>query len=275
VSADPVATTPARKSDFTEEIRTATEGLARGPVVRPEPPEPEEVQGGLCQRAKRLERWTDVDGLEKTPQKDTRWDNPVEGPGNRIFGVLTILQHLLDDVTPQSRWPGRLSDLHRDYPDVPRSQMGYPDSWTNRPTWSKRAATAWADLISSIPFRRPDKMVTIRDETAPVCLDAKGAPGPDPELRGAENVPLSEDMHEYMAREVLPCVSNAWVNEAVRDPQDGGLGKAGYEIDFNRYFYVYVPPRPLAEIEADIRELETEIVRMLGEITGSGAEQAP
>jgi type I restriction enzyme M protein len=43
----------------------------------------------------------------------------------------------------------------------------------------------------------------------------------------------------------------------------------GYEINFNRYFYKYVPPRPLAEIEADIRELETEIVQMLGEITGS------
>jgi type I restriction enzyme M protein len=111
-----------------------------------------------------------------------------------------------------------------------------------------------------------------RDETAPVCLDAKGAPEPDPELRDTENVPLGEDVGEYMAREVLPYVPDAWVSETVRDPQDGGLGKVGYEINFNRYFYVYVPPRPLEEIEADIRELEMEIVRMLGEITGSGAE---
>jgi type I restriction enzyme M protein len=108
-----------------------------------------------------------------------------------------------------------------------------------------------------------------RDETAPVCLDTKGAPEPDPELRDTENVPLGEDVSEYMTREVLPYVPDAWVSEAVRDPQDGGLGKVGYEINFNRYFYVYVPPRPLEEIEADIRELETEIVRMLGEITGS------
>ena len=83
-----------------------------------------------------------------------------------------------------------------------------------------------------------------RDETAPVCLDAKGAPEPDPELRDTENVPLGEDVDEYMAREVLPHVPDAWVSEAVRDPQDGGLGKVGYEINFNRYFYVYVPPRP-------------------------------
>ena len=69
-----------------------------------------------------------------------------------------------------------------------------------------------------------------------------------------------------MAREVLPYVPDAWVDEAKT--------KIGYEINFNSYFYTYVPPRPLAEIEADIRALETEIVRMLGEITGSGVEKA-
>lgn len=111
-----------------------------------------------------------------------------------------------------------------------------------------------------------------RDETASVCLDAKDHPEPDPELRDTENVPLGEGVSEYIAREVLPYVPDAWVSEAVRDPQDGGLGKVGYEVNFNRYFYQYVPPRPLEEIEADIRALETEIVRMLGEITGSGAE---
>jgi type I restriction enzyme M protein len=107
-----------------------------------------------------------------------------------------------------------------------------------------------------------------RDETAPVCLDAKGAPEPDPELRDTENVPLGEDVDEYMAREVLAYVPDAWVSEAVRDPQDDGLGKVGYEINFNRYFYVYVPPRPLADIEADIRELGMQIIGMLGHVTG-------
>jgi type I restriction enzyme M protein len=70
-------------------------------------------------------------------------------------------------------------------------------------------------------------------------------------------------------------VPDAWISEGVREPQDRGLGKVGYEINFNRYFYRYVPPRPLAEIEADIRALEKEIVQMLGEITRSGAEKAP
>jgi len=78
----------------------------------------------------------------KIPQKDARWHDPVEVRGNRVFGVLTILKYLLDDVAPQSRWPGRLSDLHQHYPEVPRTQMGYPDNWSDCPIWSKRGATS-------------------------------------------------------------------------------------------------------------------------------------
>jgi type I restriction enzyme M protein len=100
-----------------------------------------------------------------------------------------------------------------------------------------------------------------RDETASVCLDTRGNPEPDPELRDTESVPLGENIDEYVAREVSPYVPDAWV--------DDSKTRVGYEINFNRYFYKYVPPRPLAEIEADIRTLETEIVQMLGEITGS------
>ncbi len=65
-----------------------------------------------------------------------------------------------------------------------------------------------------------------------------------------------------------PHVPNAWVNEGIRDHKDGEVGKVGYEINFNRYFYSYSPPRPLEEIEADIRAIEQDIVRMLGEVTG-------
>ena len=110
-----------------------------------------------------------------------------------------------------------------------------------------------------------------RDENARVC-GAKEDPEPDPELRDTENVTLDESVEEYMAREVVPYVPDAWVNEAIRDPKDGQVGKVGYEINFNRYFYVYAPPRPLEEIEADIKALEKEIVQMLGEITGSSAK---
>ncbi|MHB0874916.1 MAG: type I restriction-modification system subunit M [Anaerolineae bacterium] len=107
-----------------------------------------------------------------------------------------------------------------------------------------------------------------RDEEAAIYLDAAGNPEPDPDLRDSENVPLGEDVTAYFEREVKPYVPDAWVNESVRDHKDKEVGKVGYEINFNRYFYRYQPPRPLDAIEADIRALESDIVQMLREIAG-------
>ena len=106
-----------------------------------------------------------------------------------------------------------------------------------------------------------------RDETADLCTDAKGHPEPDADLRDHENVPLDEDIREYFAREVTPHVPDAWINQKVCDEKDGQIGKVGYEINFNRYFYVYQPPRPLAQIDADIKRLEGDIIEMLQEVT--------
>jgi type I restriction enzyme M protein len=108
-----------------------------------------------------------------------------------------------------------------------------------------------------------------RDETAAICRDKDGNPEPDPELRDTESVPLSEQVEVFFDREVRPHVPDAWIDTSKRDPKDGEVGLVGYEINFNRYFYRYTPPRPLEEIEADIREIETDIVRMLREVTGS------
>lgn len=121
----------------------------------------------------------------------------------------------------------------------------------------------------------------IVDPDAPVVLDAKGNPVPDPNLRDAENVPLSikavgrtryepdvtgrlatepyrELIDRYMAAEVLPYVPDAWV--------DFSKTKVGYEIPLTRHFYVYTPPRPLAEIDAEIKALESEIQALLAEV---------
>ena len=105
-----------------------------------------------------------------------------------------------------------------------------------------------------------------RDETAAVCVDKDGKPDPDPELRDFENVPLTESVRDFFDREVKPYVEDAWINESVRDHKDGEIGKVGYEINFNRFFYVYEPPRPLDEIKAEIRELEKEIADLLAEV---------
>lgn len=113
-----------------------------------------------------------------------------------------------------------------------------------------------------------------RDETAALCRDKDGNPEPDPELRDTESVPLAESVEAFFDREVKPHVPDAWIDTNKRDPKDGQIGLIGYEINFNRYFYRYTPPRPLEEIEADIRGIEQDILRMLAEVTGS-AKEAP
>ena len=106
-----------------------------------------------------------------------------------------------------------------------------------------------------------------RDVTTEICRDEEGKPEPDPELRDTESVPLSEAVETFFEREVKPHVPDAWIDVGRCDPKDGRVGVVGYEINFNRYFYRYAPPRPLEKIEADIREIETDIVRMLSEVT--------
>ena len=80
---------------------------------------------------------------------------------------------------------------------------------------------------------------------------------------------LAERIEEFFEREVRPHVADAWIDASRRDPKDGQVGLVGYEINFNRYFYRYTPPRPLEEIEGDIRVIEQDILRMLAEVTGS------
>jgi type I restriction enzyme M protein len=110
--------------------------------------------------------------------------------------------------------------------------------------------------------------ISERDETAEICRDKDGNAEPDPELRDTENVLLKEDIKAYFEREVRPHVPDARINTSICDHKDGAVGKVGYEINFNRYFYKYSPPRPLEVIEADIRTLEKEIMGMLREVAG-------
>ena len=94
----------------------------------------------------------------------------------------------------------------------------------------------------------------VLDEAAPIVTDAKGNPIADPELRDYENVPLTEPVEQYLQREVLPFVPDAWAHPMV---------KVGYEIPFTRHFYVHTPPRPMAEIDADLAAVEKKIAGLL------------
>jgi type I restriction enzyme M protein len=87
----------------------------------------------------------------------------------------------------------------------------------------------------------------------------KGKPQPDADLRDTENVPLGEDVERYFSREVLPHAPDAWI--------DHEKTRVGYEIPFNRHFYVFKPPRPLEVIDAELRGVTERIQRMLAELT--------
>lgn len=99
-----------------------------------------------------------------------------------------------------------------------------------------------------------------KDETADICLDSKGNPESDPDLRDTENVPLKEDIHEYFEREVKPYVPDAWIDESKT--------KIGYEIPFTRYFYKYTPLRSSEEIMNEIKALEESILEKLKKVMG-------
>src|SRR5215467_10507412 len=115
--------------------------------------------------------------------------------------------------------------------------------------WPSQAALL-KGLWSAVSVSDPEGEVQMKD----------GDPLPDPDLRDYENVPLGEDINAYFAREVIPHVPDAWI--------DHTKTKVGYEIPFTRHFYVYTPPRPLAEIDAELRDLEAQIQKLLGEVTG-------
>ncbi|RZF64336.1 SAM-dependent DNA methyltransferase [Sphingomonas populi] len=108
--------------------------------------------------------------------------------------------------------------------------------------------------------------LSARDEQATVCLDDQGAPEADLELRDYELVPLKEHWVEFFGREVTPYADDAWVDQSYRDHADKGVGRVGYEINFNRYFYRYKAPRPLEELSAELKTIEASIAALLQDV---------
>ncbi len=103
----------------------------------------------------------------------------------------------------------------------------------------------------------------LKDESGKIILGEKGKlkgkPQPDSSLRDTENVPLNEDVETYFKREVLPHAPDAWI--------DHDKTKVGYEIPFNRHFYVFEPPRELAAIDADLKQCTDRILAMIAGLT--------
>jgi type I restriction enzyme M protein len=137
----------------------------------------------------------------------------------------------------------------------------------SRDDFFKALSAALSDKLEVAEKKLLQKHLSEHDPEAEYCYKA-GAIEPNPDLRDYENVPLGEDVNEYFAREVTPHVPDAWIDTNKCDNKDGEVGIVGYEINFNRYFYTYTPPRPLAEIDAELRQVEAEIEALLGEVAG-------
>jgi len=155
--------------------------------------------------------------------------------------------HLLDDIQTIDSLIGR------------EEQNDWNEVWKRVRNLLKTCDSSWK--ASEQKFFR-DVFTETCPKAQPVKATKKGATAKyeaDAKLRDFENVPLKEKIETYFKREVLPYVPDAWI--------DHEKTKVGYEINFNRHFYKYTPPRSLAEIDADLKLAEEAIVRLLGEVT--------
>jgi type I restriction enzyme M protein len=158
---------------------------------------------------------------------------------------LDACPHLLDDVQAIDKSLGR------------EPRLGWPPTWEEIEALLKKRGSRWKAAEQKL-FR---SVFTHRDPTAhPVPRGGHGEGfEADADLRDVENVPLKEDVDAYFEREVKPHVPDAWM--------DRSKDKVGYEINFNRHFYVFTPPRGLNEIDLDLKHAEEEVVRLLRVVT--------
>ena len=158
---------------------------------------------------------------------------------------LDACPHLLDDLQAIDKALGR--QPKRDWNTV----------WSRIEDMLRSSSSRW-----KAPEQRLFRNVfTQKDpEAKPVARSGRNREyEPDADLRDFENVPLKDDIKAYFEREVRPHVPDAWM--------DRRKDKVGYEINFNRHFYKYTPPRPLEVIDAELKEAEEKIMRLLREVT--------
>ncbi|MCL4682903.1 MAG: SAM-dependent DNA methyltransferase, partial [Rhodocyclaceae bacterium] len=169
----------------------------------------------------------------------------------------------------EKAWAKLTPDSHAAWKRALKPHMGatHPFAWAESfadevakrdSTIGKVGKTFIKALISAFGVRDP--------EGEPV-VDADENIVPDTDLTDYENVPFLEDIRDYFAREVLPHVPDAWIDESYLDKKDKAVGLVGYEINFNRFFYKYEPPPALADIDRELKRVEAEIAALLGEVT--------
>ena len=175
----------------------------------------------------------------------------------------------LATLAGETAW-GRLTpDQQAAWTALFEADMGAAHTWHRFEAWVKNAVKRDPGLgkVNAALVKAFQKVLGVRDPDLDPVLDKSGAVIPDEDLTDFENIPLGTDIRDYLAQEVLPHASDAYVDDGFRDEYDGQVGVVGYEINFNRYFYEYQPPRDLEEIDAELKAVEAEIAAVLAEVT--------
>ena len=175
----------------------------------------------------------------------------------------------LAKLDEENAWAKLTEDQRTGWRALLHDQMDAEHDWHWVDGWMKAAAKADAGLgkLTATHVKMLQRAFGERDPELDPVTDKKGNILPDDDLTDYENVPMGTDIHDYLATEVLPHAEDAYIDETYRDEIDGGIGIVGYEINFNRYFYEYQPPRDLEEIDADLNAVEAEIAAILAEVT--------
>lgn len=161
------------------------------------------------------------------------------------------------------------SDQRAGWITLLKADMGEEHDWHRFDAWVKNAAKRdpGPGKLNAALIKAFQKAFGVRDPDLDPILDKNGVVIPDDDLTDFENIPLGIDIRDYMGQEVLPHAYDAYVDETFRDEYDGQVGVVGYEINFNRYFYEYQPPRDLEDIDAELKAVEAEIAAVLAEVT--------
>lgn len=172
-------------------------------------------------------------------------------------------------LADETAWGKLAPEVQTAWTTLFEADMGEAHGWHRFEAWVKNAVKRDAGLgkVNAALIKAFQKSFGVRDPDLEPILDKKGEVIPDDDLTDFENIPLGTDIRDYMAQEVLPHVHDAYVDDTFRDDYDGQVGVVGYEINFNRYFYEYQPPRDLEEIDAELKAVEAEIAAVLAEVT--------
>lgn len=182
---------------------------------------------------------------------------------------MVISEEGIAALADEKAWEKRGEDQQAAWLGVFRENLGRTEDWHWIESFAKNAAKRDDDLgkVDVALIKAFQKAFAVHDPDLEPVVDKKGHVIPDDDLTDYENVPLSADILDYLAAEVLPHAGDAYIDETYRDETDGDIGIVGYEINFNRYFYEYRPPRDLDEIDAELKAVEGEIAEMLAEVT--------